>query len=351
MKRFAFAVLLPMMLGGCAHLSYYLQSVGGQLEIMNREKPIELLLQDDQLDTRLRDKLQLTQRIREFAIHELALPNNKSYRGYADLQRPYVVWNVYATPEFSIKPRTWCFPVAGCVNYRGYFAEADAQAQAKHIAASGDDVYVSGVPAYSTLGWFADPVLNTFIQYPETELARLLFHELAHQIVYVQDDSVFNESFATVVEQAGISRWLMQHGSIAQLEHHAQLQEFRTSIRALIAQTRETLSQLYDSQLTDAEKRQRKAAAFESLKAAYANRKLDKTSFSGYDRWFAQPLGNAHLASVAMYTQYVPAFEALLAQHAGNLPNFYAAVRTLAGLPAHQRNEQLDRLTPRPKPQ
>jgi len=195
-------------LSGCANIGYYFQAVGGQMEIWNRSRPIEKLVGDERTDARLRERLSLVLKVREFASRELALPDNQSYRKYADLQRPFAVWNVFATKEFSIAPVEWCFPFAGCVAYRGYFSEEGAGQFAAGLRSQGHDVFVAGIPAYSTLGWFDDPVLNTFIFYPDAEIARLTFHELAHQVVYVSGDTVFNESFATAVELEGVDRWL-----------------------------------------------------------------------------------------------------------------------------------------------
>lgn len=344
--RAVITLLLTLLLAGCGNVSYYLQSVGGQLDIWRREVPVERLLENPGLSPSLKTQLERALRIRDYASRELGLPDNRSYRSYADLARPFVVWNVFAAAEFSTEPRQWCFAVAGCVGYRGYFSEAEARSHAAALAAAGDDVYVGGVPAYSTIGWFADPLLNTFIHYPEPELARLLFHELAHQVLYVKDDTVFNESFATVVERAGVVRWLAAHGSAADRARYAQLQRFRADFRALVTQTRVELAALYAGNSTTAEKRRRKAELLAALQTQYRQRKGDWGGFSGYDRWFAQPLGNAQLASVAIYTQRVPAFEALLKQQGGDLPGFYAAVRELAALPAAERNVRLDALAP-----
>ncbi len=346
MMRALAVVLLSSLLGGCANLGYYLQAVGGQLEIWQREAPIERLLADPAIDEKLRGQLQLVLRIRDYASRELGLPDNRSYRSYADLARPFVVWNVFAAPEFSLEPKQWCFAFAGCVGYRGYFSEADARAEASRLAAAGYDVHVGGVPAYSTIGWFADPVLNTFIHYPEPELARLLIHELAHQVVYVKDDTVFNESFATVVEQAGVERWLAAHGSEGDRERFRQVQRFRGDFRVLVANVRVDLAKIYAAGTSDAEKRRQKAGALATLRRAYEVQRGNWGGFTGFDRWFAQPLGNAHLASVAIYTQQVPAFEVLLKQNAGDLPRFYAAVRELAALPAAERRQRLDALAP-----
>lgn len=341
MMRNAYVLAAVLLLSGCGNFSYYLQSVGGQFDIWRREAPIEQLLKDPAIAPPLKAQLERALRIRDYASRELGLPDNRSYRAYADLARPFVVWNVFAASEFSVEPRQWCFPVAGCVKYRGYFDEVEARAYSRTLAAEGYDVYVGGVPAYSTIGWFADPVLNTFIHYPEPELARLLFHELAHQVAYVQDDTVFNESFATVVEQAGMARWLAAHGSDADRERFTQLQRFRADFRRLVTQTRVDLAKLYAGNADPEQKRRQKAEAFSALKREHLERKLDWGGFAGFDRWFAQPLGNAHLASVAIYTQRVPEFEALLRENGNDLPRFYAAVKALAAQPADERNARL----------
>lgn len=345
--RIVMTLLLTLLLAGCGNVSYYLQSVGGQLEIWQREVPVERLLGDPDLSPLLKTQLERALRIRDYASRELGLPDNRSYRSYADLARPFVVWNVFAAAEFSTEPRKWCFAVAGCVGYRGYFSEAEARKHAAALAAEGNDVYVGGVPAYSTIGWFDDPLLNTFIHYPEPELARLLFHELAHQLLYVKDDTVFNESFATVVEQAGLARWLARHGSDADRRRYTQLQRYRADFRILVTQTRSELAALYAGNATLDEKRRRKAELLAVLQTQYQQRKGDWGGFSGYDRWFAQPLGNAHLASVAIYTQLVPAFEALLAENDNDFPRFYTAVKALAALPADARNTRLAALARR----
>jgi predicted aminopeptidase len=347
MRRACIAGLAALLLSGCGNLGYYLQSVQGQLGIWQREVPVERLLEDPALDPQLKAQVERALRIRDYASRELGLPDNRSYRAYADLARPFVVWNVFAAGEFSVEPKQWCFPFAGCVNYKGYFSEAEARRHAQQLAAEGHDVYVGGVPAYSTIGWFADPLLNTFIRYPEPELARLLFHELAHQVVYVKNDTVFNESFATVVEQAGLARWLAAHGSEEDRTRFAQLQRFRADFRRLVTEARSALAKLYSGGESAEEKRRRKAEIFAGLRRTYEAQRLNWGGFAGYDRWFAQPLGNAHLASVAIYTQQVPAFQALLAQQDNDLPRFYAAVRELAALPAEARKARLAALAAR----
>jgi predicted aminopeptidase len=337
-----FCVVLPA-LSGCAQMGYYWQSVRGQMDIWNREKPISEVINDPASPQALRDKLALALRARDFASAELALPRNESYRRYADLGRPYVVWNVFAAPEFSTQPVQWCFVMAGCVHYRGYFARADADAFGADAAARGHDVYVGGVPAYSTLGWFADPVLNTFVHYPAVELARIIFHELSHQVVYVKDDTTFNESFAVAVEREGLRRWIARHGGGEDQKTVARLQTYRDGFRALIQTYRARLDALYRQRMAPEAMREAKQRVFAEMLADYQGLKASWGGFAGYDRWFAQPPNNALLASVAIYTQHVPAFEAMLREQGNDLPKFYAAVQALARLDKPARDAALKR--------
>lgn len=334
-------------LASCASPAYYWQAAAGQVELLRKAQPIEQWQADGAAPAALKHKLAAALRIRDFASAQLALPANGSYRKYADLRRPYVAWNVYATDALSTRLREWCFPVAGCVSYRGYFAREDAEAYAAGLRRGGADVHVGGVPAYSTLGWFDDPLLNTFIHYPETELARLIFHELAHQVVYVADDSEFNESFASAVEQAGIERWLKHEGSPQQRAAFEQAQQRRRDFNALVLDYRARLEQLYASAASEAEKAAAKLSTLRELQADYRRLKHDKwNGFAGYDRWFGQEINNATLASVGIYTRLVPAFVALLQHKGDDLPRFYAAVKQLAALGKEERQAQLARLLP-----
>ncbi|MBE0614442.1 MAG: aminopeptidase [Burkholderiales bacterium] len=336
--------LLAPLLGGCATLRYYVQAVNGQLELLRLATPIDEELSRDSVPTALKSRLRAALRIREFASRDLSLPDNGSYKRYADLGRRYVLWNVFAAEEFSIKPVTSCFPVAGCVSYRGYFGEADAQADAARQRERGYDVYVGGVPAYSTLGWFDDPVLNTFIHYPDAELARLMFHELAHQVLYVKDDTRFNESFAVTVEQAGVARWLEKNGNADTRAAHARLRGIRQEFVALLLRYRAILDEYYRRDLAPEQQRLGKAQRFAEMEEEYRQLKISWGGFAGYDRWFAGKPNNATLASVSLYTELVPAFTALLEREGGNLPRFYAAVKELANLPKAERDARLQAL-------
>lgn len=336
------------LVSGCAQVGsqvgYYLQSVRGQLDIWSREKPIEQVIGEEASPPTLRDKLALALKAREFASSELGLPQNQSYRRYADLGRPYVVWNVFAAPEFSTQPAQWCFVMAGCVNYRGYFSKADADAFAAQAAVNGGhrhDVHVGGVPAYSTLGWFSDPILNTFVNYPPVELARIIFHELSHQVVYVKDDTVFNESFAVAVEREGIRRWISKHGSDQDRQTFDRMQGHRADFITLVQDYRARLETLYKTTVPPEAMRASKQRLFDEMQADYSKLKASWGGFAGYDRWFAQKPNNALLASVSIYTQRVPAFEALLRAHGNDLPKFFETVKALARLDKPAREAAL----------
>jgi predicted aminopeptidase len=346
-RRLSFAgLLLCSLLGGCAQfgsqIGYYQQAVQGQYALWSDARPVDDWLADPALDPVLKTRLQQAQKIRRFAVSELGLPDNGSYQRYAALGRPFVVWNVVATPELSLEPVRWCFPIAGCVSYRGYYRQEQAQAYASVLRSEGNDVRVGGVPAYSTLGWFDDPLLSTFIHYPEGELARLVFHELAHQVLYVAGDTPFNEAFATAVEEAGVARWLELHGDAAMQDDYRRHASRREDFIALLEKHRHALAATYAQQISDRCKRRRKAAILAVLQDNYQTLKLGWGGYAGYDRWFSAPLTNAHLASVAAYHDLLPGFRALLAEQA-TLPRFYQAVRLLARQPKLERTRSLQR--------
>jgi predicted aminopeptidase len=334
-----------MVLSGCAQLSYYAQATHGHSSLMATAKPIDDLLLAPDLNDKLRQRLLKAKQIRAFAVNELGLPDNASYKSYADLQRPFALWNVVATPELSLRPLQWCFPVAGCVSYRGYYSKDDAQAFAATLRADGYDVQVIGVPTYSTLGWFNDPVLSTFIRYPDGELARLIFHELAHQIVYIKDDTQFNESFATAVEEVGVERWFDLHGDANAKRLYAEFKVLRGEFLDLLLRYRTALVVNYATSASDDEKRRCKVEIFAALQRDYQTLKISWNGFAGYDRWFAEPLSNAHLASIATYHEFVPGFKALLHEkekHENeNFAEFYRAVIMLATLDKQDRHRQL----------
>jgi predicted aminopeptidase len=318
-KRALLFAVLPL-LAGCETLAYYAQAVGGQLELMSRARPLDSVIADPATPPSLRERLELARSIRDYAVRELKLPDNGSYRSYADIGRPYVVWNVVATPEFSLDPVQSCFPVAGCVPYRGFFAQEDAERHAARLRTEGNDVSLRGVPAYSTLGRLDDPLLSTFIHSPDAELARLVFHELAHQFLYVKDDSTFNESFAVAVERAGVERWLAATGRGAVLKVFFEGQETSRKFLEELAQARARLKALYSLPLPTEEMRERKRAEFDAL----------RTALESNSRFRLLEPNNALLASYATYTQMLPEFERILAEEGGDLPRFYGRARKLA---------------------
>ncbi|MFN0185962.1 MAG: aminopeptidase [Aquabacterium sp.] len=330
---------------GCSSLGYYGQSVGGHLDLMTRARPVAQVAADPETPAALRDRLALTQRMRAFAVRELALPDNASYTRYTDLQRPAVVWNVVAAPPLSLALQTWCFPVMGCVGYRGYFQRADADVLAATLKAQGLEVAVYPVPAYSTLGWTnwlgGDPLLNTFIHWPEGELARLLFHELSHQVAYAPDDTTFNESYATAVERLGGQRWLAQPGHEAARAEYERLDERRRDFRALTLGTRQALQAIYNSARSDDDKRRAKAEAMAAMRQQVQQLKQGPwQGFAGYDRWFEQA-NNASFGVQAAYDDLVPAFERLFDRQGRDFARFHAEVRRLAALPRAERRAAL----------
>ena len=335
-----------LLIAGCSNVGYLMQSVGGHLGVVRAAKPVSDWLQDEAAPDALKQRLALTQRMRDFAVTELKLPDNASYRRYADLKRSAAVWNVVATAELSLTLKTWCFPVVGCVGYRGYFDRTEADAEASALRAQGLEVNVYGVPAYSTLGklpgaLFADPLLNTFLRYPDGELARLIFHELSHQVAYAVDDTVFNESFATAVERIGGARWLAQQGSEAARAEYALFNARRNDFRTLTQRYRDKLETLFQSSASDAEKRTGKAELMAQMRAEHQALKAGAwAGYSGFDAWFANA-NNASLGVMAAYNELVPEFERLFEREGRDFTRFFTKVQRLALLPKAQRRAEL----------
>jgi len=341
-------LLSVLLITACSNLGYYAQSASGQLDVINRTESIETILAQADTDPKLKSRLELVLSIRNFASASLGLPDNDSYRSYADLGRRYAIWNVFAAPPLSLEPIRWCFPFAGCVSYKGYFNEQDAKDFAELLKKQGHDVYVAGISAYSTLGWFDDPMLNTVINRHEPELAGLIFHELAHQQVYVQDDTEFNESFAMTVELLGTKKWL---GSVNGDKKNSakQYQEFitrkkrRIQFVALVMETRKNLDEIYQSVEKDEKKLQLKARSIEQTRKKYAALRKQWQGYTGYDNWFNKEINNAKLGSIGTYHRFVPAFKKLLAREK-TFEKFYQAVKKLSELDKEQRHVALDEL-------
>lgn len=343
-------LLVSFGLAGCAQqrevVGYYWQSVGGHLAMLNAAQPVPQLLADPATPAPLRTRLELSQRMREFAVRELKLPDNASYRRYADLHRGAVVWNVVAAPELSLALKTWCFPVMGCVGYRGYFDETEAQAFGQRLRDERLEVMVYGVPAYSTLGklpgaYFSDPLLNTFINYPQGELARMIFHELAHQVAYAPDDTMFNESFATAVERIGSALWLAREADEAERAEFERQEIRKKDFRALTLRYRGLFDELYRSDLPEADKRRRKDELLGQLRAEHARLKAERWGgYSGYDGWFAR-VNNAALGVLSAYNAQVADFEQLFEREGRDFERFYAEVRRLVALPKAERDRLL----------
>jgi predicted aminopeptidase len=353
LRRVLLVVAALLLVGGCSALSFYGQAVSGQLYILTHRRDIDQMLADPATVPELRTRLDEITAIRRFAADELGLPLESQFSTYVDLGRPYVVWNVFAAEEFSVQPRSWCYPVAGCVSYRGYFDEAEARAFAAALREDeGLEVYVGGVAAYSTLGWFSDPVLNTVLNRREHQLAALVFHELAHQVAYAKGDTEFNESFATAVEREGQRRWLqaradettrreLQESIAAELRRQQQFV-------ALVQQTVADLDVIYRRGEPVDAMRDAKTVRLERMRADYAVLKQEWGGYTGYDNWFAAGLNNAQLATVATYNGLEPAFTALLAQEQGDLAAFYARAQELARRSSSERRATLQALVEPP---
>ncbi|BAP77390.1 aminopeptidase [Pseudomonas sp. MT-1] len=339
-KRRWVPLLMAVGLSGCS--SYYGQLAVGQLELLRQREPIAAIIDNPQSDPQLRQRLTLALQARGFASRALALPDNRSYRVYAELQRPYVMWNLFVAEEFSVAQQTQCFPIAGCVGYRGYYQQGRARGAAALLQTEGYDTLVAGVPAYSTLGWFDDPLLSSMLRWDDDRLAGLIFHELAHQRLYVTDDTAFNESYASFVEREGLRQWRASRGLPPSSDA---LRDQYADLSRLALATRERLAALYASGLSEPEMRSAKAAEFMRMRQAY--RRLRDGPWNGddrFDRWMAQPLNNASLVPFGLYDQWVSAFAALFEQVGGDWPRFHAQVAALGRLPADERKRQLEAL-------
>jgi predicted aminopeptidase len=331
-----------LLLGACQTLGYYGHVAHGQSELVLHRRPIARVLADPKVDPTLKSRLALSQEARRFATRQLGLPENRSYTSYVALGRPYVVWNVFATSAYSVDAVRQCFPFAGCVPYRGYFAEAKANRRAAQLKADGDDVWVGGVAAYSTLGWFADPILSSMLRWDDDELASTIFHELAHQLIYVKDDSAFNESFATFVQDEGLKQWRQSRGLPPQEGSSEAMDDGFTQ---LVLDLRERLRKAYAQGGNEAALAAAKQREIEAFRQRYAQwRDREWPGQHSYDAWVAAPINNARLLPFGIYDHWLPAFAHLFQRHGSQWPAFYAAVRTLAKQSPPQRNQSLQAL-------
>lgn len=336
------ALILSGLLAGCTQLQYYDQLLTGQYQLLQQRRPLAEVSADPATSANLRERLALARQLRDFASQHLGLPDNNSYRTYADLGRPYAVYNVFAAPALSLEPYHWCYPLIGCASYRGYFDRALAEQEAQRLRQAGYDVYIANIPAYSTLGWFDDPLLNTFINWPIGLMAELIFHELAHQRLYIDNDTAFNEAFATAVGQLGAQRWLQRYAPPAALAEYEALKRYQSDFLALVFELREQLAALYASDLSSAAKQRNKAQLFAVLQHRYQTLKTEHwNGFTGYDPWFGQDLNNARLAPIGTYYQNVPAFKNLFVASGEDFEQFYQQVEQLSILPPSDREQRL----------
>jgi predicted aminopeptidase len=340
--RLSLLICLCLALAGCESLGYYSQAASGQLSMLNDRQPIERLIEDPTTPVDLRTQLQLVLELRAFAQSELMLPVEGQYSHYVNLERDHVVWNVFAAPELSLEPKTWCYPFAGCSAYRGYFSQQKAREYAVALADQGYDTYVGGVAAYSTLGWLNDPVLNTFVYWEESQLADLIFHELAHQLLYVPGDTLFNESFATTVAMEGVQRWMQKRNNTEQYEKYLEGRAQQEDFIHMLGRYRERLVRVYQAPSGDDEKRRRKEEQIGLLREDYTSLQQQWGDAQAYSAWMAAPINNAKLNSVALYFELVPALERLLAKENYQLPDFYERCVQLADLSPEERRVLLE---------
>ena len=347
MKRLLLIIsvcLLFFLFAACSNLGYYSQSISGHLSIMSASRPIDEILDDPEVSDSLKRKLVRALEYRRYASEVLHLPDNDSYLSYADTGRSAVVWNVVAAPDDSLIPEQWCFAFVGCLPYRGYYDQAEAEAYAEELSVQSLDVLTYGVPAYSTLGWFDDPLLNTLIDLPDWVLAGIMFHELAHQLVYAEDDTIFNEAFAQTVEEEGRRRWLAQHGTVDERGSFQRFKTRQTEFQALTKRTREELQVCYRSEQERTARLDCKQTTIDRMLQQYALLKDGWGGYSGYDSWFEPRPNNAHFVSSYTYRHYIPAFEKILQQQEGDLQRFYTEVERLAELSLPERRQVLDGL-------
>jgi predicted aminopeptidase len=322
---------------------YYVQATRGQMEVLSKREPIDEILASPETPEELSHKLGLVQEARQFSVDELGLPDNKSYRSYSDLERDFVVWNVFAAPEFSLDARQWCYPIVGCVSYRGYFSEDAAHKEAEKLSEMGFDVAVGGVPAYSTLGNFNDPVLNTMMRWDDVQLVSTLFHELAHQVLYIKNDTAFNESFATAVEEIGMQRWLATNGRERDMSRYLERKSLHRDFVDLVDEARDDLRDYYDRDIEAEEMRRLKATRLRRL-SADVSRVLEVAGRAD-SHWLSSDLNNARLLPMALYEKYVPAFRGLYSRCDADLDCFYRRAEEISKLGEVERNAHLEALS------
>lgn len=342
--KLAILVISAITVSACSSFGYYMDLMSGHSELLDQQKPIKEILANKETKPKLRKLLETSQNIRDFATKSLYLPDNDSYRLYADLKRRYAIWNVIAAKEFSIEAKKWCFLFVGCLSYRGYFSKEDASKYANELKKEGYDVYLAGAKAYSTLGWFDDPLLNTMMYKSEARRAGIIFHELSHQVVYIENDTAFNEAFATTVEQEGIRRWMGKKGKDKEYQEYLIDKKREAQFNRLLYVTREKLARLYKTKLSDTEKRREKTVIFSLMQKKYYQLKKTWNGYSGYDLWMKQGLNNAHLLLIATYHDLVPMFNAMLKNENYSLKRFYKAVEKHGELDKEKRNFKLQEL-------
>jgi predicted aminopeptidase len=335
-------LFIVFLLSGCASINYYSQSIRGQFEVLQKRQKINDILKENNISDTLRSKLNTVLLLKKFSIQQLGLPKNNSYLSYTDLERHYVIWNIFATEEFSLESVKWCYLIVGCLSYRGYFSREEAQQYTKKLEEQGYDVYLGGVSAYSTLGWFDDPVLNTMLRWSDTRLATVMFHELAHQQLYIKNDTEFNEAYADTVAYIGVTKWLAQNPDKNLLKEYKQSQYQEKKFIDLIMHYKSILSDIYQSAENEAITRKQKKESLQQMTNEYLQ--ISQTwKNNAYKKWFSTEINNAKLAAIITYRKYFPAFIELYEKLEKNLPRFYSFSKSLSNCKPMKRKEILEK--------
>ena len=338
--RIALVLACLLWTSACETFEFYRQAVAGQMTILSRREAIAKLIAAPDTAPALRERLEKVRQILRFARDHLALDTGGRYESYVRIQGDFVVWNVFATPEFATRPTQWCYPLIGCASYRGYFDRTNATRYAQRLAATQHDTAVGGVAAYSTLGWFDDPVLSTFVDWSDAELAGLIFHELAHARLFVAGDTAFDEAFASFVERRGVAEWLAANGDDAQIERTDRRWRESDRFVAFLLAWRDELQRLYDQPYNDDARRLLKFDLLSALETCY---RANRASFGDQDWFFSRMPNNARFVPLAAYNELIAGFDAVFRQGDGDWPVFYARARDLGRLPMDERTADLKR--------
>lgn len=335
------SALILICFSGCSTIGYYHQSISGHFKLISKRERIVDIVNDPNQDKKLIEQLRMVEEVRSFASSKLRLPDNDSYLSYVQLDNPYVTWNIFAAPKYSIALQQWCFVVVGCVPYRGYFDEDEARQYAEQLVKQGMDVYVGGVPAYSTLGWFDDPLLSSMLDRGEIVAAAYIFHELAHQQFYLKGDGAFNEAFATAVEEIGVLAWLQQNNRSEEVQRYNDWLLQKTIFSEFVKTSRDEFETLYQQEYEIEKMQAEKEILVAEMRRKFANLSSNNKQIARYSKWMSGPLNNAQLGAISLYRELAPAFRRIYGLCEDDFEKFYRYVEKIAEQPEALREETL----------